>query len=382
MITIHAVGDLVLERADSWPLLEAAAPVLQAADLVIGHLEIPHLEEGTSHTVHSTDVPAIPGTPGALDGLAQAGFSMLTLAGNHIYDFGPEGIRETQKLCAARGMQTAGVGETLEEALEPMVAEVDGIRIAVLSVNCVGPRETWASSLKPGAAYIEVTTHYETRGANPGGPPRVHTYAEPISLDRVRQAVRRASENADVVIVALHKGLVHTPIDLADYEREVSHAVIDAGAHVVIGHHAHIMRGVEFYQGRPILHGMGNFATVTQALSARPGDAPERSAWARQRRRIFGFDPDPAMPDYPFHPESRNTAIAVLEVSGERIDVSLIPCWIDTDARPVPVGRDSTGEGVAAYLRKITTEAGFSTRLEWDGDRLGARSEDSQDGES
>lgn len=376
MITVHAVGDLVLERPDSWPLLEAAAPVLRAADLVIGHLEIPHLDEGASRTVHSTDVPAIPGTPGALDGLVKAGFGMLTLAGNHIYDFGPEGIRETQRHCASRGLQTAGVGDTLEAALTPMISEVDGTRIAVVSVNCVGPRETWASSLKPGAAYIEITTHYETRGANPGGPPRIHTYAEPISLDRVRQAVCRAAEDADVVIVALHKGLVHTPVDLADYEREISHAVIDAGAHAVIGHHAHIMRGIEIYRGRPILHGMGNFATVTQALSARPGDAPERAAWARQRRRLFGFDPDPEMPDYPFHPESRNTAIAVLEISDDHIEVGLVPCWIDQDARPVPVGRDERGESVAAYLRKITAEAGFSTRLVWDGDRLSAKGDD------
>lgn len=376
MITVHAVGDLVLEREDSWPLLEAAAPVLRGADVVIGHLEIPHLSEDAERTVHSTDVPAIPGTPGALDGVADAGFTMLTLAGNHIYDFGPEGIRETQKHCAARGMQTAGVGENLDEALQPMIAEVDGIRIAVLSINCVGPRETWASSLKPGAAYIEVITHYETRGANPGGPPRVQTSPEPMSLDRALQAVRRTARQADVVIVALHKGLVHTPVDLADYEREVSHAVIDAGAHAVIGHHAHIMRGVEFYRGRPILHGMGNFATVTGALSARSGDAPERAAWARQRRRMFGFEPDPDMPDYPFHPESRNTAIAVLEISYGRIDTALIPCWIDDDARPVPLEQDARGEQVAEYLRMITADAGFSTELVWDQGRLSARSGD------
>ncbi|CAH0175763.1 Capsule biosynthesis protein CapA [Microbacterium oxydans] len=376
MIRIHAVGDLVLERADSWPLLEAAAPVLQTADVVIGHLEIPHLDESSTHTVHSTDVPAIPGTPAALDGLVAAGFTMLTLAGNHIYDFGPEGIRETQEHCAARGLQTAGVGETLDEALRPMVSEVDGTRIAVLSVNCVGPRETWASSLKPGAAYVEVTTHYEPRGANPGGPPRIRTYAEPQSLERVLRAVRRSAEENDIVIVALHKGLVHTPIDLADYEREVSHAVIDAGAHAVIGHHAHIMRGVEIYRDRLILHGLGNFATVTRALSARPGDAPERAAWARQRRRIFGFDPDPEMPDYPFHPESRNTAIAELDISEGAVSAALIPCWIEQDARPVPVGRSERGESVADYLRTITTEAGFSTRLVWDEDRLVVRGHD------
>ena len=373
MITVHAVGDLVLERADSWPLLEPAASALGEADLVIGHLEIPHLDPDDGHRVQSTDVPALPGPPSALDGLVAAGFDVLTLAGNHIYDFGAEGIRATVGHCAARGLATAGVGENIDEALAPAIVEVEGVRIAVLSVNCVGPRETWATSLKPGAAYIEVITHYETQGANPGGPPRIDTHAEPRSLDRVVQAVTRTAAEADVVIVALHKGLVHMPVELAAYEAEISHAVIDAGAHAVIGHHAHIMKGIEFYRGRPILHGMGNFATVTSALSAAKGDAPERAAWARTRRRLFGFTPDPDMPDYPFHPESRNTAIAVLEISYGRLDLALLPCWIDDDARPVPVTRDGRGADVADYLRMITAEAGFRTEIDWDGDRLAVR---------
>lgn len=373
MITVHAVGDLVLERADSWPLLEPAASVLGSADLVIGHLEIPHLDQADGHRVQSTDVPAIPGPPSALDGLVRAGFGLLTLAGNHIYDFGAEGIRATQEHCSARGLAAAGVGEDIDEALTPVIAEIDGVRVAVLSVNCVGPRETWATSLKPGAAYVEVITHYETRGANPGGPPRIDTYAEPRSLARVVTAVENAAAEADVVLVALHKGLVHVPVELAAYEREISHAMIDAGAHAVIGHHAHIMKGIEFYRGRPILHGMGNFATVTSALSAADGDAPERAVWARQRRRLFGFAPDPAMPEYPFHPDSRNTAIAVFEISYGRLDLAIIPCWIDDDARPVPVARDERGGAVADYLRMITTEAGFGTELVWDGDRLIAR---------
>ncbi|MFC8680527.1 CapA family protein [Microbacterium ureisolvens] len=373
MITVHAVGDLVLERDDARPLLEAAADTLRAADLVIGHLEIPHVASGV---VQTTDVPALPGPPSALDALAEAGFDILTLAGNHVYDFGPEGMRETARHCADRGLRTVGIGETIDEAFEPVVVEVDGTRIAVLSVNCVGPGESRATTLKPGAAYIDVITHYEPRNANPGGPPRVDTFAEPASLRRFAAAVTDAATRADVVIVALHKGLVHVPVEIAAYEIEIAHAAVDAGAAAVVGHHAHIFKGVELYRGRPIFHGLGNFATVTKALSAAPGDAPEREAWARQRRRLFGFTPDPAMPEYPFHPESRHTAIAVLTLDGDRVEGGLIPCWIDGDARPVPVGGTERGEAVAAYLRGITGEAGFDTELHWVGDRLVARTKE------
>jgi poly-gamma-glutamate synthesis protein (capsule biosynthesis protein) len=151
---------------------------------------------------------------------------------------------------------------------------------------------------------------------------------------------------------------------------------VDAGATVVLGHHAHICRGVEIYHGRPIFHGLGNFATVTTALSDGPGAVPERSGWARERRRLFGFDPDPSMPDYPFHPESRHTAIVELTITEGGIDAALIPCWIDDAARPVPVARGERGDEVAAYLRRITSEAGFATELVWHGDRLVVRTKE------
>jgi poly-gamma-glutamate synthesis protein (capsule biosynthesis protein) len=369
VITVLAVGDLVLERDDAGPLLAPAAELLRGADLVIGHLEIPHVQSGV---VQTTDVPALPGPPTALDALADAGFGILTLAGNHVYDFGPEGMRETVRHCRERGMRTVGTGETIDEAFAPVIEDVAGTRVAVLSVNCVGPRESRATTLKPGAAYVDVITHYEPRNANPGGPPRVDTFVDPASLGRFIAAVEDAAAQADVVIVALHKGLVHVPVEIAAYERQIAHAAVDAGATAVVGHHAHIFKGVEIYRGRPVFHGLGNFATVTAALST-TDRAPERSGWARERRRLFGFDPDPAMPEYPFHPESRNTAIAVLTIADGRVVAGLVPCWIDDEARPVPVGGAERGRDVAAYLRRITSEAGFDTELEWSGDRLVAR---------
>ena len=374
MIRILATGDLVLERADSTPLLAEATPVLAGADVLIGHLEVPHTE---ATVTMSTDVPALPAPPSALDGVAAAGFDVLTLAGNHVFDFGGEGIADTRAHCLARGMAVTGAGADLREAWEPAVVERDGLRIVVLSVNCVGPRESWAGSAKPGCAYVEVITHYEPRGANPGGPPRIHTFAEPRSLARMTDEIARHAAAGATVIVALHKGLVHQPVDIAAYEFEVAHAAVDAGAVAVIAHHAHIMKGVELHAGRPIFHGLGNFATVTRALSGADDDSPERRAWARERRRLFGFEPDPAMPDYPFHPDSRNTAIAVLELDGSgAVSAGAIPCRIDDEARPVPLTREGGGEQVADYLRGITRDAGLTTAFDWEGDRLTIRLEE------
>jgi Bacterial capsule synthesis protein PGA_cap len=177
----------------------------------------------------------------------------------------------------------------------------------------------------------------------------------------------------DVVVIAFHKGIGHLRAQVAMYEREIARAAIDAGADIVVGHHAHIMRGIEFYKGKPIYHGLGNFVTVTRALSPSNTDTPEAAAWAKRRMELFGFAPDPSMPTYPFHPESRNTIIAdcVVDADGT-VQAGLIPCWIDDDARPVPRGPDE-GEAVVDYLSRIGEEAGLNAAYAWDGDRVVVR---------
>ncbi len=363
-----ATGDLVLERDDPAELLGEARPLLLQADAVIGHLEVPHTD---ASTVMSSDVAAQPAPPQALDAVADAGFSVLTLAGNHVFDFGAQGIADTRGHCRDRGMLTAGAGMDLEQAWEPAVQQLGRRRLLVLSVNCVGPRESHAGTSKPGCAYVEIVTHYEPRGANPGGPPRVYTFAEPRSLSAFADRIADHAGLGTDVVVSLHKGLVHQPAQIADYEYEVAHAAIDAGAAAVLSHHAHIMKGVEVYRGRPIFHGLGNFATVTTALSGDADQTPERRSWARERRRLFGFDPDPRMPEYPFHPQSRRTAVAELRFGDDGLTgAQLIPCWIDEQCRPRPETRSGRGQDIGDYIISISQEAGLRTGFGWDADRL------------
>jgi poly-gamma-glutamate synthesis protein (capsule biosynthesis protein) len=108
------------------------------------------------------------------------------------------------------------------------------------------------------------------------------------------------------VVVALHKGITHRPAALAPYERPLSAAAIAAGADVVVGHHAHIARGIEIIEGRPVFHGLGNGCVVTHALSPAQ-DHPARAEWVERRKRMFGFEPDPAYPLAPSTPR-RSTA--------------------------------------------------------------------------
>jgi poly-gamma-glutamate synthesis protein (capsule biosynthesis protein) len=253
----------------------------------------------------------------------------------------------------------------------PAILERGGLRIGFLAYNCVGPRLSWAGPDKGGCAYVQVISHYEPEGANPGGPPQAFTFPVPATLDAMQADIVALRRRADVVVVALHKGLVHTPAQLAMYERPVARAAIEAGADIVVGHHPHIARGIEFYKGRPIFHGLGNFVTVTRALNVEGNDHPARLAWAERRRKLFGFVPDPGMPCYPFHPESRNTMIADCRIGPDgRVSAGFRPCWIGDDGAPRVLGNDAQGQAVAGYLADIGRAAGMDTVFRWEGERV------------
>ena len=360
------VGDLILDEPDPDLYLQPSAETFATAAAVVGQLEVPHSHRGV---MVSTDVPATPADPAHLEALPRAGITAVTLAGNHIADAGPDPIEDTIASLQQLGIAAAGAGMNIAQARQPAIVQAGDLVLGVLDYNCVGPRESWARESKAGCAYLNVLTHYELDHASPGGTPNVYTFATPETLNAMREDLAALRDRVDVLAVAFHKGIGHLRSVIAMYEREVARAAIDAGADVVVGHHAHIMRGIELYKGRAIYHGLGNYATVTHALTPKDNKSPEAQAWAHRREQLFNFRPDPTMPIYPFHPESRNTIIAELRVTaGGEIVPGLIPCWIDDQARPVPLGRDERGESVVAYVQEIGREAGLTTSLQWDGD--------------
>ena len=283
-------GDLVLDepRPDYW--LGGIAPVQpETADITIGHLEVPHTRRGVEL---KGDVPAPGADPAHLAALQRAGFDVLTLAGNHIADCGAEGIADTRSELDRLGILCCGADSTLDLARRPALVQCAGRRVAVLSYNCVGPESGWAGADKAGCAYVRMTTA-DGRPVTPIAALQAPD-VKSLAAMQVDIAAAKAADN-DFVIVALHKGLVHTPARLAPYERPVAHAAIEAGAKAVIGHHAHIVRGMEFHLGRPIFHGLGNGCVVTRALSP-DQDHPDRPSCVGplKRKQLFsGFEPDP-----------------------------------------------------------------------------------------
>nr|WP_315381198.1 CapA family protein [uncultured Sphingomonas sp.] len=352
------LGDIILDLPEPDHWLAGVAPVTRTVDLAVGHLEVPHTLRGEEL---EGDVPAPGADPAHLAALTRAGIGMVSLAGNHIADRGAIGIADTIAELDRLGIAHAGAGANLAAALQPAIVERGGRRIGLLSFNCVGPEMAWATRTRAGCAYVRVL-------ADDGGPSRPQANlvaADPGSVATMQAAIRAAAADADIVLVALHKGITHRPAALAPYERPLARAAIEAGAHAVLGHHAHIVRGIEFHLGRPIFHGLGNGVVVTHALSPAQ-DHPARTAWVERRKQLFGFEPDPAYTVAPFHPEAVNGMIGRLRVEGDgTLGAAFLPMWSAPPGRPeVAVG--ARRQEVKSYIDGVAERSGLpQLRSEW-----------------
>jgi poly-gamma-glutamate synthesis protein (capsule biosynthesis protein) len=353
-VTLLLTGDLVLDVADADHWLSGIAPAIQLADVAIGHLEVPHTARGDEL---AGDVPAPGAPPENLDALYRAGFDAVTLGGNHIADCGAVGIADTIAGLERLGIAHTGAGRNLEVARAPALLAARGRRIALLSYNCVGPEAAWATPDRAGCNYLRIL-------AADGGPVKPTAALErvdPRALEQLAADITAARRDAELVIVALHKGIVHTPARLAPYERALSEAAIDAGADVVVGHHAHILRGIELYRGRPIFHGIGNGCVVTHALSPAQ-DHPARAEWARRRRELFGFEPDPRYTLAPFHPEAVHAVLGWLVWRADgSLETAVRPVHVEPPGRPVCVD-GVRGREVIDYLDRIGAAANLPPR--------------------
>ena len=195
----------------------------------------------------------------------------------------------------------------------------------------------------------------------------------PGRIETMADDIRDLRPLCDILVVSLHKGLGFIQAKLAMYEQQASHAAIDAGADLILGHHAHMLRGVEYYRGKPIFHGLGHFVVAKHPRGPR-GDAflggatvcPKEQGPPRSLHQQ-----DAAYPMHPYHPETMQTMIAKCAIEGRTISrVSYLPCLINRLGQPEILGNDEKGRRVFDYMEKITETAGLNARYEWDGDEV------------
>ena len=210
-------------------IFEQVIPLTSRSDYSIVNLEAPVVEQTCAQPITKYG-PNLKCSAKAIDALANAGFNMVTLANNHFYDYGEEGVVDTLKACKLRHLDVVGGGVNINEASKILYKEIGGIRIAF--INCCESEFSIATD--------------QSGGSNPLNP--LKQYYDIIN----------ARKQSDKVIVIVHGG--HELYQLPSPRmKEVYRFFVDAGADAVLNHHQHCYSGYEVYKGSPIFYGLGNF---------------------------------------------------------------------------------------------------------------------------
>ncbi|MBE2221234.1 MAG: CapA family protein [Anaerolineae bacterium] len=246
VIYMAAVGDIMLDRtlgsviADGgihFPFKLVAEP-LQSADITVGNLETALGDVGEpvekSFTFQSP--------PAAAEALAWGGFDVVSLANNHAMDYGPESLLQGIELLKAQNVAPIGAGANSEQARSPHIMQVNGLDVAFLGYVHV--------PVEARGTYFDTATWTATE-TTPG-----LAWAVP---EEIIEDVTAVQAQADLVVVVLHSGYEYVEPP-SEEQAAAAHAAIDAGADIVIGHHAHILQAVEFYKNGVVIYGLGNFA--------------------------------------------------------------------------------------------------------------------------
>ncbi len=236
-IRIIATGDLMLAHR-AVPYIQnygidypfsATRKFLSRADIAISNLEAPFATKGTSFEKKYT----FKSPPEFAKGIKNAGIDVLTLANNHIMDFGPDGLRSTLQTLDKHNLHYCGAGMNRLEAVQPAIVYRGGWKVGFLAYSLTYPEEFWATSKRPGTVY-------------------------PVP-EKMHGEIADLKEACDIVVVSFHWG-GEMRIHPKGYQKNYAHQAIDAGADLIIGHHPHVLQGFELYKKKLIAYSLGNYA--------------------------------------------------------------------------------------------------------------------------
>ncbi len=241
-ITISMVGDMMLGRnikdyiaarkGYEYPF-NHVLPYFQASDYVTGNFENPITTKEEDAYKKADKFIHISTDKEAATALKKVGFHSVSLANNHMLDFGPDALSETIEAFAKAGVDTVGAGRDYTDARRIVYKEVNGVRIAIVGLSEVIPKEFAAKKNRAGIASMK-------------------------NVKSLVSLIVKAKRGADLVIVHAHWGGEYDsgahPVQV-----QLGRVMIDAGADVVIGHHPHVLEPVEIYNGGVIFYSLGNF---------------------------------------------------------------------------------------------------------------------------
>jgi len=240
-VTLCFAGDVMMDSyfADyisnfgvdySWT---SVASVLQEADIAAINLETSVSERGKTL---KSEAYAFRSKPYTLQGLVNAGVDLVNLANNHTYDYGEVAFLDTMEHLEKSNILYSGAGKNLEEAIDVKILERNNLKVGFISFSEIQTSGNFkAGENKAGIAFFNKNDD-----------------------SQVLAAVAKGKKECDILIVMLHWGVEYTSAP-SEYQVELAHKIIDNGADGIIGHHPHMLQGIELYKEKPILYSIGNF---------------------------------------------------------------------------------------------------------------------------
>ena len=222
------VGDIIDRRNDvNFPFAKVAG-YLNAADVVFANLECTISDKGKN----VGSIYSFRADPKVIDGLKYAGLDVVSVANNHIFDWGRDALVDTSERLNAANIATVGSGKNESQANKPKVFNLKGGKVAYLAYTNLYPKSLLATADTPGISHFDI--------------------------ESVMAQIREANKLASVIVVSFHWGDEYATTSNAS-QKEIAHAAVDAGASLVIGHHPHVPQEVEKYKNSWIVYSLGNF---------------------------------------------------------------------------------------------------------------------------
>ena len=166
----------------------------------------------------------------SLKALKFAGFDMLTLANNHILDYSSSGVLDTIKYCKAEKFEIIGAGKNINEASDPVIIELEGVKIGFL--NIAENEFCAATDNTPGASTFDFVNN--------------------------SKSIKSLNNQVDKIVLIYHGGREHYQLPTPNQRKRFRY-FIELGVDAIVGHHTHCVGGYEFYKGKPIIYSLGNF---------------------------------------------------------------------------------------------------------------------------
>lgn len=241
-IIIFAVGDIMLDRGVEYmiekegkgdfrfPFLKIAEE-LGKADLLFGNLEGPISTQGEKvGSIHSFRI-----NPQAIESLKYAGFDILSLANNHIFDYQRTALEDTMKILKESGIDYVGAGFNKEEAFSLRIKRIKDTKIGFLAYTNLGSPSWRARKENSGIGWIDRN-----------------------DIEEIKKDIEKAKKKVDILIISLHSGWEYS-FEPTVFQEEFNKASIEAGADIVLGHHSHVIQRIEKYEKGWIAYSLGNF---------------------------------------------------------------------------------------------------------------------------